>query len=103
MKRGRSTSPDSEQESLSTPKSKFQRIEADPEQEKEPIWCNLPPTCSQPHKPTACYGVDELEAHYARFHAYICEADGCNCVFDREHYLTLVRFKSFCRDLISDF
>lgn len=99
MKRGRSASPGrkladvdtKESGSFDQTTSKYQRIEQEEEQvnEDEIIWCSLAPNCSK--QPTPCYNIEELESHYVRFHAFICRADGCSCVFEREHYLNLVR------------
>lgn len=91
LKRARSpslTAPPDEEDSTPIRASKFQRTEDEPV--PDIIWCKLPPTCSLPHSATACRGVAELEAHYAHFHAFVCQAEGCSCVFDREHYLNLV-------------
>lgn len=103
MKRGRSpprqagqSDVEGSQESGSPDQSttkyhKYQRIEPDEDQatEEEIIWCSLAPRCS--NQPTACHNIEELESHYVRFHAFVCRADGCTCVFEREHYLNLVR------------
>ncbi|KIM28910.1 hypothetical protein M408DRAFT_23140 [Serendipita vermifera MAFF 305830] len=33
--------------------------------------------------------MDELECHYTQCHAYVCNAEGCTAVFEREFYLNL--------------
>jgi hypothetical protein len=94
MKRARSTSPGRNNQMLTTgasePTTKFQRIEPEDTEEKDLLWCTLEPTCSPPNEPTCLRSLDELEAHYTRYHAFICRADGCTCVFPTEHYLNLV-------------
>ena len=93
-KRQRSQSPTEEQPSGSeleiTQPNKFLRTESVSDAEGEVIHCTLPPTCNPPNKPTALFGVEELEAHYSKYHAFVCSAEGCHGVFDREHYLNLV-------------
>ncbi|KAH9939065.1 uncharacterized protein BXZ73DRAFT_89138 [Epithele typhae] len=54
-----------------------------------PIVCTLPPTCHPPRRPTALASSAELEAHYARFHAHVCELRGCGCVFPDARLLEL--------------
>lgn len=71
--------------------NKFLRTEPTSGTEGEVIHCTLPPTCNPPNKPTALIGVEELESHYSMYHAFVCNAEGCHAVFDREHYLNLVR------------
>lgn len=99
MKRARSTSPNHNNVSLysgaSEPTTKFQRIEQKPTEEKELLWCTLEPTCAPPNEPTCLRNLDELEAHYTQYHAFVCRAAGCTCVFPNEHYLSLVRIPSF--------
>lgn len=51
------------------------------------ILCTLPPTCI--HRPTSV-AVHELQAHYARHHAHVCELGGCGCVFPDARFLELV-------------
>ena len=93
-KRQRSQSPSEEGpsglESEKTQPNKFLRTEPASNIEGEVIHCTLPPTCNPPNKPTALFGVEELEAHYSKYHAFVCNAEGCHAVFDREHYLDLV-------------
>ncbi|KAF7357053.1 hypothetical protein MVEN_01042100 [Mycena venus] len=43
------------------------------------ILCTLPPTCN--HHPTPIANSKDLEAHYATYHAHVCEEEGCHCVF----------------------
>ena len=94
-KRQRSQSPSDEGpsglESEKTQPNKFLRTEPASDVESEVIHCTLPPTCNHPNKPTALFGVEELEAHYSKYHAFVCNAEACHAVFDREHYLGLVR------------
>ncbi|PVG00245.1 hypothetical protein CPB86DRAFT_729812 [Serendipita vermifera] len=97
MKRARSTSPTSggtnAYESTASPgyNAKFQRIEtpAPSSSTNQLIWCSLAPTCSPPNEPSSFHSLEELEKHYAQCHAYVCNAEGCNCVFEREYYLNL--------------
>ncbi|KAF8166613.1 hypothetical protein K438DRAFT_1730707 [Mycena galopus ATCC 62051] len=44
-----------------------------------PLLCTLPPTCN--HHPTPIADSKDLEAHYATYHAHVCEEEGCKCVF----------------------
>ncbi|KAI1791902.1 hypothetical protein LXA43DRAFT_944995 [Ganoderma leucocontextum] len=53
------------------------------------ILCTLPPTCNPPHRPTALAGTRDLEAHYAMYHAHVCEQKGCGCVFPDARLLEL--------------
>lgn len=52
------------------------------------LLCTLPPTCN--HHPTPIANVKDLEAHYAMYHAHVCEQPGCGCVFPDERLLELV-------------
>ena len=54
------------------------------------ILCTLPPTCNPPNRPTSLAGTRELEAHYAMYHAHVCEEKGCGCVFPDARLLELV-------------
>ncbi|KZV87170.1 hypothetical protein EXIGLDRAFT_724056 [Exidia glandulosa HHB12029] len=55
-----------------------------------PLICTLPPTCCPPHgRPTPLKDTRDLEAHYARWHAHVCEADGCGRVFPDARLLEL--------------
>lgn len=57
-----------------------------------PLLCTLPPTCHPPHNaPTALSDSNELEAHYAKYHAHVCEERGCAAVFPNARLLELVR------------
>ncbi|KAJ8473736.1 hypothetical protein ONZ51_g7670 [Trametes cubensis] len=40
------------------------------------ILCTLPPTCNPPNRPTHLAGTRDLEAHYAMYHAHVCEEKG---------------------------
>ncbi|KAG6885342.1 hypothetical protein C0993_002971 [Termitomyces sp. T159_Od127] len=52
-----------------------------------PLVCTLPPTCN--HKPTPLANSRELEAHYATYHAHVCEQHGCGTVFPEARLLEL--------------
>ena len=54
-----------------------------------PLLCTLPPTCN--HKPAAIANTAELERHYAKYHAHVCEEQSCGCVFPEARLLSLVR------------
>ncbi|CAA7269256.1 unnamed protein product [Cyclocybe aegerita] len=62
-----------------------------------PILCNLPPTCS--HKPTPIADTNELEKHYAKYHAHVCEVGRCGCVFPEARLLEL--HQTECHDPIA--
>ncbi|KAI0675903.1 hypothetical protein C8Q78DRAFT_356304 [Trametes maxima] len=53
------------------------------------ILCTLPPTCNPPNKPTSLSGTRDLEAHYAMYHAHVCEEGGCGSVFPDARLLEL--------------
>src|ERR1700728_3503211 len=56
-----------------------------------PLLCTLRPTCHPPeNRPTPLKDTAELEAHYAKFHAHVCEVRGCGCVFPEARMLQLV-------------
>ena len=57
------------------------------------ILCNLPPTCQ--NRPTPIQSTIELERHYAKFHAHVCEVNNCGCVFPEERFLELVSMHIF--------
>ncbi|KAJ6458140.1 hypothetical protein C8R47DRAFT_914211, partial [Mycena vitilis] len=44
-----------------------------------PLLCTLPPTYN--HRPTPIANSNDLETHYATYHAHVCEENGCDCVF----------------------
>lgn len=54
------------------------------------ILCTLPPTCNPPNRPTSLEDTRDLEAHYAMYHAHVCEDQGCGCVFPDARLLELV-------------
>ncbi|TFK71667.1 hypothetical protein BDN72DRAFT_764670 [Pluteus cervinus] len=54
---------------------------------QHPLLCTLPPTCNR--KPTPLENSRDLEAHYAKYHAHVCEERGCGCVFPDERLLEL--------------
>ncbi|KAJ7308586.1 hypothetical protein DFH08DRAFT_490648 [Mycena albidolilacea] len=79
FKRHRTQSEASSSSSLTTePTSKAQRT-TDASSTAHPLLCTLPPTCN--HHPTPIANSKDLEAHYATYHAHVCEEQGCNCVF----------------------
>lgn len=55
----------------------------------QPITCVLPPTCAQ--RPTVHYTARDLESHYNKCHAHVCEIRNCRKVFPDAHFLSLVR------------
>ena len=58
---------------------------------QRPLLCTLPPTCNPPHNiPTRLANSAALEAHYATYHAHVCEEKGCGAVFPDERLLELV-------------
>ncbi|PIL25525.1 transcription factor [Ganoderma sinense ZZ0214-1] len=83
---------------IASPTPKLARASATPPPERSTstsafnhtgILCTLPPTCNPPHRPTALAGTRELEAHYAMYHAHVCEQRGCGCVFPDARLLEL--------------
>ncbi|KAJ3812063.1 hypothetical protein F5876DRAFT_64262 [Lentinula aff. lateritia] len=58
--------------SPSSPTHKASRTTASPASSANPLLCTLPPTCST--HPTALADTRELEAHYAKYHAWVCQA-----------------------------
>ncbi|KIK53958.1 hypothetical protein GYMLUDRAFT_49123 [Collybiopsis luxurians FD-317 M1] len=62
-----------------------------------PIYCTYPPTCSS--RPTALGSTRELEAHYAKYHAWVCQAEKCSKVFPDERFLELHHTE--CHDTIA--
>ncbi|KAH0583057.1 hypothetical protein H2248_010945 [Termitomyces sp. 'cryptogamus'] len=61
--------------------------QAESEGGNHPLLCTLPPTCN--HKPTPLANSRELEAHYATYHAHVCEQHGCGAVFPEVRLLEL--------------
>ena len=58
------------------------------------ILCSLPPTCNPPHNtPTPLASSTELEAHYATYHAHVCQQ--CRAVFPDPRLLDLVSARHF--------
>lgn len=57
-----------------------------------PLLCTLPPTCN--HRPTPIANTRDLEAHYAMYHAHVCEQPGCGSVFPDARLLELVSINS---------
>ncbi|KAH0836837.1 hypothetical protein J3R83DRAFT_8622, partial [Lanmaoa asiatica] len=56
------------------------------------LLCTLPPTCNPPlNTPTPIANSRDLEIHYGKYHAHVCEQRGCGCVFPDARLLELVR------------
>jgi len=54
------------------------------------LTCTLPPSCHPPRNaPTRLFNPKELEAHYAKYHAHVCEESRCAKVFPDERLLEL--------------
>ncbi|KAG6334845.1 hypothetical protein ID866_4250, partial [Astraeus odoratus] len=54
------------------------------------LLCTLPPTCNPPHnKPTPLANSRDLEIHYGKYHAHVCEQHGCGFVFPDARLLEL--------------
>lgn len=54
------------------------------------LLCTLPPTCNPPHnRPTPIANSRDLEAHYGKYHAQVCEQKGCGYVFPDARLLEL--------------
>ncbi|KAF9478260.1 hypothetical protein BDN70DRAFT_880224 [Pholiota conissans] len=64
---------------------------------KAPLLCNLPPTCHR--QPTPIANTTELERHYAKYHAHVCEERGCGCVFPEARLLDL--HQTECHDTLA--
>ena len=65
---------------------------------RHPLLCTLPPTCHR--HPTPIADTNDLERHYATYHAHVCGVKGCGCVFPDGRLLELVSRLShlfFCR------
>lgn len=62
-----------------------------------PLLCTLPPTCN--HRPTPIANTKDLEAHYATYHAHVCEESGCSSVFPDPRLLELVSDSLFYFDI----
>lgn len=61
-----------------------------------PLLCTLPPTCDPPRNvPTALRDANDLERHYAMYHAHVCTDRSCGAVFPDERLLELVRILEF--------
>ncbi|KAF8840407.1 hypothetical protein BDN67DRAFT_968598 [Paxillus ammoniavirescens] len=64
------------------------------------LFCTLPPTCNPPHhNPTPIPNSRDLEIHYAKYHAHVCEQRGCGCVFPDARLLEL--HQTECHDPLS--
>ena len=89
----RSSSSDDSSNSPSHPASKSTRTHLSPGSggHKAGLQCTLPPTCNPPRNhPTLIASTKDLEAHYARYHAHVCESPACGCVFPDARLLDLV-------------
>ncbi|KAH7910053.1 hypothetical protein BJ138DRAFT_1153788 [Hygrophoropsis aurantiaca] len=65
-----------------------------------PLLCTLPPTCNPPHhQATAIANSKDLELHYAKYHAHVCEQRGCGLVFPDARLLEL--HQTECHDPIA--
>ncbi|KAG2143775.1 uncharacterized protein EDB93DRAFT_568363 [Suillus bovinus] len=54
------------------------------------LLCTLPPTCNPPHnRPTPIANSRDLELHYGKYHAQVCEQKGCGFVFPDARLLEL--------------
>ncbi|KAI6122628.1 hypothetical protein EDD16DRAFT_1570147 [Pisolithus croceorrhizus] len=54
------------------------------------LLCTLPPTCNPPHNiPTPLANSRDLESHYGKYHAHVCEQPGCGFVFPDARLLEL--------------
>lgn len=53
-----------------------------------PLLCTLPPTCHR--HATSIADTNDLERHYATYHAHVCVVKGCGCVFPDARLLELV-------------
>ncbi|KAF8823675.1 hypothetical protein HHX47_DHR9000418 [Lentinula edodes] len=78
--------------SPSSPTHKASRTTASKSNSANPLLCTLPPTCST--HPTALADTRELEAHYAKYHAWVCQAakptsGACGNVFPDARLLEL--------------
>ncbi|KAK7031605.1 hypothetical protein R3P38DRAFT_2924690 [Favolaschia claudopus] len=62
-----------------------------------PFLCTLPPTCHQ--QPTPIGSSNDLESHYATYHAHVCEQPSCSCVFPDARLLEL--HQTECHDPIA--
>ncbi|KAJ3730203.1 hypothetical protein C8R42DRAFT_649538 [Lentinula raphanica] len=66
------------------------------------LLCSLPPTCNT--NPTALADTQELEAHYAKYHAWVCQAEkfgsACGNVFPDARLLELHHTE--CHDPIAE-
>ena len=82
----RAASPASPSSPTTSPSHKSARIASNARE----LVCSLPPTCSK-NGGTRLQGTKELEAHYAKYHAHVCSASGCECIFPEARLLELVR------------
>ncbi|KAF7985786.1 hypothetical protein HWV62_413 [Athelia sp. TMB] len=88
----RSSSSDDSSHSPSHHASKSTRTHLSPGSggHKAGLQCTLPPTCNPPRNhPTLIASTKDLEAHYARYHAHVCESPACGCVFPDARLLDL--------------
>ncbi|KAI0941009.1 hypothetical protein AcV7_003231 [Taiwanofungus camphoratus] len=88
-KRSRAKSQTSSSPSEPTPKAARTVLLSD-FASASPLLCTLPPTCNPPqNRPTPLANTGELEAHYATYHAHVCEEKGCGSVFPDARLLEL--------------
>lgn len=83
-------------DSLPSPSLKAQRLSGQDAESSTSgsgsLLCTLPPTCHPPHNyPTPLANAQELEGHYAKYHAFVCEDEYCGAVFPDSRLLELVR------------
>ena len=96
MANKRPLTPPSSSSSLDTPTPKAARTSLPPTTNPL-LFCTLPPTCHPPsNRPTPLKDARELEAHYAKYHAHVCEVFGCMSVFPDARTLDLVRDAALC-------
>ncbi|KIY46322.1 hypothetical protein FISHEDRAFT_66492 [Fistulina hepatica ATCC 64428] len=82
--------------SSTSPQSKVVRT-SDEDTTSHPLLCTLPPTCTR--HPTPLASSADLEVHYAKYHAHVCESPGCGCVFPDARLLEL--HQTECHDPIA--
>ncbi|TFY67020.1 hypothetical protein EVG20_g4100 [Dentipellis fragilis] len=85
------TPPSTTEPDSTSPTPKAKRTAHLPERDAaRPLLCTLPPTCHPPNnRPTPLESTRDLEAHYAKYHAHVCEVRGCHCVFPDARLLEL--------------
>ncbi|KIM44437.1 hypothetical protein M413DRAFT_442418 [Hebeloma cylindrosporum] len=94
------TSPTSNRTSSSTSTSSFgsdSTVKQGPIAAAVPLLCTLAPTCHR--QPTPIANTNELEKHYATYHAHVCGLKTCGCVFPDARLLEL--HQTECHDPLS--